>query len=297
MKKKSKKFFSLLLILALSFTLMAGCNNAAPPTDGNSGESKGTVKIVNGYWAEGIAMTSLVKVILEDKMGYDVEVTMADMAPIFTSISSGDQDVFLDSWLPVTHQSYMEEYGDNIEDLAVNFEGARFGLVVPSYMDVNSIEELNDIAGEVNNEIIGIDSGAGMMEAVGKAVDAYGLDLTLLPGSGPAMTAALDTAIQNEEPIVVLGWEPHWKFAKYDLKFLEDPQNVLGDAESIHTITRLGFSDDMPEVAEFLKAFKMDSQELGGLMGDIEESDAEPEDAARDWMNNNEDLVQSWLPA
>lgn len=67
------------------------------------------------------------------------------------------------------------------------------------------------------------------------------------------MTAALDTAIENEEPIVVTGWEPHWMFAKYDLKFLEDSEGAYGDSEDIHILARKGFSDDMPKATKFLK--------------------------------------------
>ncbi len=71
-------------------------------------------------------------------------------------------------------------------------------------------------------------------------VDEYGLDLTLRSGSGATMTAALQSAIQNEEDIVVTGWTPHWMFARWDLKYLDDPKNVYGGAEHINTIVRQG---------------------------------------------------------
>lgn len=315
MKNSLRKCIVMLLTMTMSGFVLAGCGDTAESsksletestvlkeelsdnTTDTVNEEKGTIKLVYVNWAEGIAMTNLAKVILEDKMGYDVEVTMADVAPIFTSLSSGDQDVFMDAWLPITHKSYMDEYGKELEDLGNNFEGAKIGLVVPSYMDINSITELNDIADDLDGEIIGIDSGAGIMTTTEGAVDIYNLNLDLIPGSGPAMTAALGSAIEKEEPIVVTGWEPHWKFARWDLKFLDDPEGVYGDSENIHTITRKGFSGDMPEAAEFFKNFFMDSQQLGDLMGAISDSDEDPEVVAKAWMNENEDLVQSWIPA
>ena len=100
-----------------------------------------------------------------------------------------------------------------------------------------------------------------------------------------------------EEAIVVTGWEPHWMFAKYALKFLEDPEGVYGTSENIHTITRKGFSSDMPKAAAFFTNFYMTSQELGDLMGAIADSDDDPDVVAKAWMESNEDLVASWIPA
>lgn len=279
------------LILSLT-TALVGCQSPA-----SSKSEETTIKMVYVNWAEGIAMTNLAKVILEDKMDYTVELTMADVAPIFTSLASGDQDVFMDAWLPVTHESYMKEYGDELETLGTNFEGARIGLVVPEYMNIQSIEELNDLALDLEGQIIGIDSGAGIMSTAETAIEEYGLSLSLLPGSGPAMTASLETAISKELPIVVTGWEPHWKFARWDLKFLEDPKGVFGESETIYTIARNNFSEDMPQVAKFFDNFEMSSQELGDLMGAIADSSEEPEVVAKEWMDAHPELVSSWIPS
>lgn len=69
-------------------------------------------------------------------------------------------------------------------------------------------------AGETNGdseitEIVGIEPGSGTMTIAQETVDAYNLDLELTPSSEPAMITALQTAIENEEPIVVTLWQPH----------------------------------------------------------------------------------------
>jgi len=296
-----KRFVSLFLVFALIATFaLVGCTQTNEKGDGQQGadEAKGTVKLGVVNWAEGIAMTNLAQAILEDKMGYDVEVTMAEPGLIFTSLAEGDYDAFLDGWLPVTHQSYMEQFGDDLADLGYNFEGARIGLVVPEYVDINSIEEMNSVKDKFDGKIVGIGSGAGIMQASEKAIEEYGLDFELVEGSGPVMTAALADAVDNNEWIVVTGWKPHWKFARWDLKFLEDPKKTYGEAENIHTIARKDLEEDMPEVAQFFKNFKMNDQQLGSLMGMIADNqDKEPVDVAREWMKQNEDLVNSWIPA
>jgi glycine betaine/proline transport system substrate-binding protein len=287
MLKKASVLVLAALVLLMGFAGCAGNGDSA---------SAGTVKLAYVNWAEGIAMTNLAAAVLEDHMGYEVELTMADAAPVFTSVASGNTDAFLDVWLPVTHQNYIEKYGDDIVDLGVSYENALLGLVVPSYVEINSIEELNENKDLFGGEIVGIDAGAGLMMATEKAIEEYELDYKLLTGSGPTMTAALGKAIDSGNPIVVTGWAPHWKFAKWDLKVLDDPKGTLGEAENIHKYSRKGLEEDMPEVAQFLKNFKMTETELGDLMGAIEEGGGEALDAARAWMDSHEELINSWLP-
>jgi glycine betaine/proline transport system substrate-binding protein len=248
-------------------------------------------------WAEGVALTNLASAILQDKMGYKVDMKQGEIGMVFTSLARGDMDVYLDGWLPVTHKVYMDKYKGKLENLGTSFENARIGLVVPSYMNINSIEELNDVKDELDGKIVGVDAGAGMMKVTNKAIKEYNLDYKLLEGSEATMTAMLKKAEDKKEPIVVTGWKPHWKFATWDLKFLDDPKGVFGKAENIYTITRTGFEKDMPEVAQFLKNLKMNDKQLGSLMADIKNnSNKEPIDVAREWMKNNEELVNSWIP-
>jgi glycine betaine/proline transport system substrate-binding protein len=292
-----KKISFILISLIIMQLFITGCSNTKDEdknSESGSVDKKITISYVN--WAEGIAMTNLVKSVLEEKMDYEVEIQMADVGPVFTSIANGSSDLFLDAWLPITHESYMEKYGDDIVDLGLNFEGAKIGIVVPEYVTIDSIEELNDNKDKFENRIVGIDSGAGIMKTTDTAIEEYGLDLELVPGSGPTMTAALKSAIDKEEWIAVTGWAPHWKFARYELKFLEDPKGIYGEAEDIHTIARTGFEDDHPEASEFIKSFMMDDNTLGDLMGQIADSDDDPDVVAKEWMENNEDLVSEWLP-
>lgn len=295
MNKKLKKIVVLAFSIILIIGALSGCGNTIGDT--NDKESKRTVKLVYVNWAEGIAMTNLVSAILQDKMGYKVDMKQGDVGMVFTSLSSGDMDVFLDGWLPLTHKDYMDKYKGKLDNLGVNFENAKIGLVVPSYMNINSIEELNGIKDELGGKIVGIDAGAGIMKVTNKAIKEYNLNYELLEGSGATMTAMLKKAEDKKEPIVVTGWKPHWKFATWDLKFLDDPKGVFGETENIYTITRTEFEKDMPEVAQFLKNFKMNDQQLGSLMGDIKDNDSKkPIDVAREWMKNNEELVNSWVP-
>jgi glycine betaine/proline transport system substrate-binding protein len=272
---------------ALLFVLMLGLNSCAPAEE----------EVHLGYvlWDSEIASTHVAAAVLEDELGYNVRLTSVDAGPMWTGLARGDFDAIVAAWLPATHEAYLEQTQDRVVDLGPNLDGAKIGWVVPTYVTVNSIDELNDYVDEFGGEIIGIDPGAGLMRASDAAVEEYELEYNLVEGSDAAMTAALDRAYNREEWIIVTGWVPHWKFAKYDLKFLEDPLQVFGEAESIHTIVTPDLREEMPEAYAFLNNFYWSPDDMGEVMVMIEDG-MEPFDAARAWIAENRSTIESWLP-
>lgn len=148
---------------------------------------------------------------------------------------------------------------------------------------------------EMKYSITGIEAGAGVFQAAEAATEEYenleGWDVQ--SSSSGAMATALGEAIENEEPIVVTGWSPHWKFAKYDLKYLEDPEGVFGEAETINTMVREGLEEDMPEAYEVLDNFNWTPDDLEEVMLNISDG-ADPKEAAAEWIEANEDAVAEW---
>lgn len=263
---------------------------------GGDTTEKKTAKILYVEWACATATSYVMADVLETKLGYDeVELIPVTAAAMYEGLAGGSGDAVFCSWLPVTHEQYMNKVGDRVEDLGVCMEGARLGLTVPEYVTINSIDELNDVKDKFDGEIIGIDPGAGIMGLTEKAIEDYQLDYELVEGSDSTMTASLKKAIDNQDWVVVTGWTPHWKFARWDLKFLEDPKLSLGEEEQIHTVVRQGLKEDLPDAYELFDNFHWTSDDLAGAivmaddMGDSKE-------AAAKWVEENEELVNSWLP-
>lgn len=165
---------------------------------------------------------------------------------------------------------------------------------MPAYSEVTSIEDLNDYAKAFNNEIIGIDPGAGIQRLTEEAVKNYGITLRLRDGSDATMTAALGSAIENKENIVVTAWTPHWIFARWDLKYLDDPKGVYGGAEQIHTIARKGLKEDMPEAYAILDNFHWTADDMGEVILMNEQTDTDPYENAKKWVTNHPELVEKW---
>lgn len=246
-------------------------------------------------WAEGVAMTQLVRVIIEEKLGTPVTLSKTDIASVFNGLASGKYQVFLDAWLPVTHGNYIHDYRNQISDLGINFNHAKTGLVVPAYMQLNSISKLNNYKTRLNKHIVGIETGAGIMRLANRAIQEYNLDFELLISSEPEMLGSLQYAIKDKQPIVITGWIPHWMFKKYDLKFLSDPLQVFGDDEKIHTIVYKNFQDNHPKIAAFLKRFELDQETLQDFMLHMHQSNGDKREIALQWMQSHPKLVHSWI--
>lgn len=290
-----KKWLKLITAALAVMVIAAGCSNSSDGGNSSANEKK-EITLAYVAWDSEIASTNVVKEVFEERLGYKVNMLQVDAGPMFAGLADGSADAILAAWLPGTHASYMAEYGDRFEDLGPNLDGAKIGMVVPTYMDINSIEDLNSVGDALDYTITGIEPGAGIMEATNKALDEYELrdQWTLLESSSAAMTQELSNAYDKQEPIVVTGWTPHWKFAKMDLKYLEDPKGVYGAEEQIHTMVRDGLSEDQPEAYAFLDKFYWSPDDMAEVMIQIQDGKS-PEEAAKAWVEANADKVDAWL--
>ncbi|MDQ0219122.1 ABC transporter permease subunit [Peribacillus cavernae] len=152
----------------------------------------------------------------------------------------------------------------------------------------------DNVGDTVNYEITGIDPGAGLMKATEKAMKDYKLsDWTLKEGSSTAMTAELQKAYEDKEPIIITGWTPHWMYQKYDLKYLEDPKGSYGKGENIHTVVKRGFEEEAPGAYKVLDQFHWKPSDMEEVMVDIQEG-MDPKEAAKKWAKSHSKAVQQW---
>lgn len=282
-----------LLMVVLAISPLIGCQKKE---EGTTAATKKKVELIYVEWSSEVASTNVVKAVLQEKMGYEVDMIPVSGAAMWQGLATQDADAMVAAWLPTTHANYLEKVKDKVVDLGPNLVGTRIGLVVPSYVTIDSITELNANAEKFDGKIIGIDPGAGLMSKTEKVLEEYGLDqMELMVGSGATMTAALADAIKHNNWIVVTGWTPHWKFAKWDLKYLADPKNVYGGEEEIRTFVRTGLKEDMPEVYNFLDKFNWSLEDMQQVMVWNREEGTNPYENAKRWINENPEKVEAWL--
>ena len=155
-------------------------------------------------------------------------------------------------------------------------------------------ETTTNVSEELDYTITGIEPGAGITgQAINTLEEYENLEGWELQESSTAgMVGSLDAAIKNEEPIIVTGWNPHWKFSAYDLKYLEDPKGTFGGSENINTLVRKDLEEDMPNAYKILDRFNWEPQDMEAVMFDAQEVSFE--EAANNWIEKNPDKVAQW---
>ena len=304
--RKKATIYSTAVLFCLSMLSMVRV-----PVQAVAAEKTGRLSYVE--WSETVAATNMVKTVIQEKLGHACEIVPMTADKMWEAVATGKVDGMVAAWLPTTHGHHYEQYKNQIVDLGPNMVGTQIGLVVPDitvgrqtaesgqrnapYITANSIEDLKKYADKFNRRIIGIDPEAGIMKKTREAMREYGLyNYELIKGSEVSMTAELSNAIRKQRWIVVTGWVPHWMFARWKLKFLDDPKDIYGGKEEIHTIVRMGLKDDMPDIYRFLDNFNWAPEELEQLMIWIQEDQGlYPGEKALRYMRYHEDQIQSWL--
>ncbi|HET9501676.1 MAG TPA: glycine betaine ABC transporter substrate-binding protein [Marmoricola sp.] len=295
--KKTKLGAALVCVLAMVAT-MAGCATGNSEEGGGDGGSADGKQLTIGYinWDEDVAVTHLWKKVLEDK-GYDVEMKqIADAGPTFVGLDRGDIDLFFDAWLPATHETYWEKYGEDLTDIHTWYDEAPLTIAVPDYMDVKSLADLKSIGDKVDKTIVGIEPGAGLTRTTKESMmPEYGLDgWTLKTSSTASMLAALKKATAAKQPIVVTLWRPHWAYTQFPIRDLKDPKGAMGEPDGIHAVGKQSFGEDFPKIAEMIKNFHLDDKTLGSLeKAVLIDNKDNPQKGVKEWLKANPDFVKS----
>ncbi len=280
-------------------TTEAGDDTETGDAGDDGGGDGGTITL--GYipsWTDGLSTAHLLDTVLTEA-GYTVEhQEISEPGILYTALAEGDVDMYPSAWPEVTHASYMEEYGDQIEDLGTYYDGAKLTMAVPEYTDIDSIADLPDNVDMFDGQIVGIEAGAGLTQAVSESViPTYGLDeagYTLQTSSTTAMLAELESATDAEEDIVVTLWRPFWANAEYPVKDLEDPEGALGEPEGLHFLGRTGFAEDFPEVADWIGGLSLDDEQYGALEDTVvNEFEDDPAAGAEAFFEEHSDVVGS----
>ena len=283
-------FLGLLLILGLLAT--GGCGGAS---GGNGGK---TLSIADIGWTENTAIAQLTKVLLEEQLGYEeVTVKTSELNSVYEGVARGDLDAFQDVWLP-NQRELLASVQDDVEQLAFSYEGeTEQGIAVPAYMDVTSLDQLNQSKADL---ILGIEPGSVIMDKVyDEVMPAYDLQHNLVEAHTEDMLAEVEDRYRNQEEFALIAWSPHWMNQRYDLRYLEDPKDAFGELNnpaSITTIVNKDLPQDDPVAMAFMDALILDEEQIGDLESTINEA-GDPHEGARRWAEENPEVWQPWVEA
>lgn len=256
----------------------------------------GQKKIIytHGPWGSGLITTLIGQAMLK-RIGYDVDLKLVDVGLAYQALASGKAEIFSSAYLP-GQQQYLNAQAGKIDILSVSYGPVPGGLMVPSYVPVDSIADLKkpEIQKLFGGKIVGIDAGAGIMVQAKRVIDEYGLNFELLPSSDAAMATAFKAAYDKKEPIVITAYCPHYLCALYNVKFLEDGKGIYPAAQDYH-IVRKGFRADFPRATVFLARFTLTADKVSKALQWMESEKLKPEVAAERLVEQNPELVWYWI--
>ena len=280
-------FLGLLFIVGI---LATSCSGGA-----DGGE---TLDLADIGWTENTAIAHLTKVLLEEEVGYEqVTIKTSDLDSVYSSVAKGNLDAFQDVWLP-NQRDLLSSVEDDVEQLSYSYQGqTEQGLAVPSYMNTTSLNQLNDSEADL---ILGIEPGSVVMGVVyDEVMPTYRLKQKLVEASTEGMLAEVERLYNDREEFALVAWSPHWMNQRYDLRYLEDPNDAFGelnDPARITTIVNKNLPENEPAAYAFMNALIFNEDQLNDLESTIEEM-GDPLEGARQWAQDNRDVWQPWVEA
>src|SRR5699024_6806857 len=179
------------------------------------------------------------------------------------------------------------------------YDQATLNIAVNEDSPAQTIGDLKDMADQYNDRLVGIDPGAGLTnQTKNNVIPDYGLeDMEFVISSTSAMLAELKSATESGENIAVTLWHPHWAYDAFPIRDLEDPKGSLGDAEKIHTFANEGFSEEFPDVAEWIGNFTLSDDQLASLENIMlnENEGNKNLESAKTWLEENPDFQENLM--
>jgi len=276
---------------------------AAADGSGEDSVEMTTVDFAEVGWLDIQATTATTRVVL-DALGYDTTSTTVSVPLAYEGMASGELDVFLGNWMPSMATIATQYFDDgSVEQYALNLEGAKYTLAVPTYVADDGLDSFSDIADfgeELEYQIHGIEAGNDGNLLIQTMIDedAFGLgDFQVVDSSEAGMLAEVRGRSREDEPIVFLGWEPHPMNTFLDMTYLTGGDDYFGPnlgAAEVYTNIRTGFAAEYPNLGQFFENLEFTLSMENEIMTAINDG-ADARDAAADWLRDNPAILQEWL--
>lgn len=282
-----------LAILALGIVTLA-----APARAGGGPVVLGQINI--SFYA---VTAAVVQDVLE-RLGHQVEVKAGSHGQIFPMLGKGEVDLLVAAWLPSAHAEYWEQYGGDAVQLATLYPDAQLYWAVPPYVPealVSRVEDLKkpEVAGKMVKTIRATAPDSGLTIGSVRIMSHYRLaeaGYELLPGKRDQWVAHLEENLAAERWFVMPFFRPNYLNLAADMRILEEPQKLLGEASNGTLVAHRDFVARMPQsTIEVLARIRLGLEAVAQMdrMVNVEKMDAR--EAARSWMRRNRAVVDSWF--
>ena len=284
-------------------------------------------------WPSVAVTAEVIKVVLEDNLGLEIELQNGTNPIVFEAMDSGSMQVHPEVWLPNQsnlHNTYVKDKGSvrmNPNGVAA-FQGM---CVTKGTAERTGIKKLSDLTNPdmaANFDTDGDGLGEVWIGAPGWASTnvekirgksyGYSETMTLKEMDETLALAEVDNAVAQDQDIVFFCYTPHHMFALHELVILEEPAydaskwNVLQptddpdwleksdapvawDLAYLHIHYATSLETDFPEVASVLSKIKLDTDTVSKMTYALVVDKQDPAEFAKNWVAENSDTVDNWL--
>jgi glycine betaine/proline transport system substrate-binding protein len=324
--KTHRKLWAVVAALMLALAL-AACGESKDDDDGGGesasagGKDCGKVVLNEQAWAGSTANTYIAKNVLEDQLGCEVEITKITEIPAFQAMADGKTDAVLEDWQHVDqYEQYIDKAGTVVQGGPLGVEG-HIGWFIPQFVmdehpEFKTWEGLKGEEDVFNNEFLGGDPSYVQKDK--ELIKALGLDLKhVTAGAEPAQVARWSQAYKQQKPVLFYWYTPQYLNQEYDLaevklpprtdanKDCKDDAKEGGDPEQykceydvtiINKLFSKKFADSGSPAYDMLKKMKLTNEDQELVAKAIAGDKQDPEEAGADWVKDNRDKVDQWLP-
>jgi glycine betaine/proline transport system substrate-binding protein len=263
-----------------------------------------------------------------EKLGYTVEYPTADyLSSLTTGLTNGDLTIGMEFWATTAGEAMAaSDATGQTENLGPLGPQAKEEWWYPEYMkekcpglpnwealkDPKCAEAFSTPETAPNGRYLG---GPVTWEGFDdERVVSLGLPFTVIhAGTDAAMFAELDSAYQRKAPIMLWIYSPHWAPAKYKGEWVEFPAHTKECYEDpawgsntsaqydcgkptgeIYKYVWGGMKDKWPVAYKVAKNYKVETDVLNAMSGQIDLEGKTPEDVAAAWIAENEATWKAW---
>ena len=284
-------------------------------------------------WPSVAATASILKVVLEDNFGLEVELQNGTNPVIFEAMDSGSMHVHPEVWLPNQanlHEKFVTTRGTvRVSPNGVPaFQGICVTKATADRIGITQVLDLADPDMAKNFDSNGDGWGEVWIGASGWAstnvekirAKSYGYDETmeLVEMDETLAMANVDAAVAKDANLVFYCYTPNHVFALHELVVLEEPEYdpskwkvlqptddpqwleksdapVAWDLAYLHVHYAASLEDTHPEAAAMLGNVKLTTDQVSAMTYALVVEKADPNDYALQWVKENAAQVDSWM--
>ena len=284
-------------------------------------------------WPSVNATAHILKVVLEDNLGLEVELQNGTNPIVFEAMDRGSMHVHPEVWLPNQanlHDTYVKKRGTVVMNPngVQAFQGMCMEKNTAEKYGFKSIIDLTDPEKTALLDSDGDGKGEVWIGATGWAstnvekirAKSYGYDQTLqlVEMDETLALARLDAAVKQGRPFAFFCYTPNYMWNLYDLQILKEPPfdaakwHVLQPTDApdwlakssapvgwdyayLHIHYARSLTTDQPEAASILGKVKLETEQVSAMTHALVVEKVDPAAYARKWVEENAAQVEEWL--